>query len=127
MLVGADDSRDEEWNFRWNHNNVGYWYCPNTENKYYYTSENGWKDIERKWYIFDSRGYALENTWYYDSSTNYWYCLDGSCKMVRGSLWLWIDSACYAFDEHGKMYCNCVTPDEYCVDKSGFWINCIFE
>jgi hypothetical protein len=30
-----------------------------------------------------------------------------------------IDDGCYAFDEHGKMYCNCVTPDGYKVDVNG--------
>lgn len=37
-------------------------------------------------------------------------------------LWKWIDSACYAFNEHGEMYCNCVTPDGWKVYESGVWL-----
>lgn len=46
--------------------------------------------------------------------------------MIRGTkdkpLWKWINGKCYAFDYEGKVYCDCVTPDGYRVDKSGFWI-----
>lgn len=46
--------------------------------------------------------------------------------MIRESddkvLWKWINGKCYAFVEDGKMYCDCVTPDKYRVDKSGAWI-----
>ena len=45
--------------------------------------------------------------------------------MIRGSkdkpLWLWIDSDCYAFDECGSMYNNCITTDGYKVDVNGAW------
>ena len=126
-LAGAEDSIDSVWKLGWNRNEIGWWYCTNIDNKYYYTADNGWQEINGEWYIFDNRGYVLESAWYYDESDGCWYYLDGSCKMLSGSkdkpLWIWIDSDCYAFDEHGKMYCNCVTPDGYCVDKSGFWIN----
>lgn len=125
-LVVADSSSDGEWKLGWNRNDVGWWYCTNVKNKYYYTSQNGWKEIDGEWYIFDSRGYALQNAWYYDESDKAWYYLDENCKMVRGSkdtpLWKWIDGGCYAFDEYGKMYCNCITPDGYRVDKNGAWI-----
>ena len=124
-LVGADSSSDGEWKFGWNRNDIGWW-CTDTTNKYYYTSQNGWKEIDGEWYIFDSRGYALQNCWYHDECKNAWYYLDENCKMVRGSkekpLWKWIDCACYAFEEDGKMYCDCVTPDGFSVDKSGIWI-----
>ena len=44
-----------------------------------------------------------------------WYYLDISFKMIRGNtdklLCVRIDSSCYAFDEHGKIYCGCITPD----------------
>ena len=125
-LVGIENSSDNVWKLGWNRNNIGWWYCTNLVNKYYYTAENGWKDISGEWYIFDARGYALEDTWYYDESDGFWYYLDSECKMVRGSkdkpLWAWIDSACYAFNEHGQMYYDCVTPDGYSVDKSGAWV-----
>lgn len=98
---------DAEWKLGWNRNEVGWWFYCDTTNIYYYTSENGWKEIDGEWYIFDSRGYALQDAWYYDNSDNAWYYLDENCKMVRGSkdkaLWKWIDSDCHAFDEHGRI------------------------
>jgi N-acetylmuramoyl-L-alanine amidase len=128
-LVGAESSSgysNGEWKMGWNRNGIGWWYCTDPVNKYYYTSNNGWRNIDGEWYIFDSMGYALEDAWYYDSSDGFWYYLDGSCKIVRGSkdkpLWVWIDSGCYAFDEHGVMYCNCVTADGWRVDETGNWI-----
>jgi len=125
-LIGADNSTNKEWGLGWNHNEVGWWYCSNVENRYYYTAENGWKNIDGEWYIFDSRGYALQDAWYYYEGDKYWYYLGSDCKMIRGSkdkpLWKWIDSSCYAFNESGKMYCDCVTPDWWQVDESGAWI-----
>ena len=122
-LVGVEGSGNGEWKKGWNRNEVGWWFCTNLENRYYYTSQNGWQEIDGEWYIFDSNGYALQDAWYFDESDKAWYYLDENCKMVRGSkekpLWKWIDSACYAFDESGKMYCNCVTPDDYEVDELG--------
>lgn len=125
-LVGVESSGSRVWKFGWNRNDIGWWYCTDTENKYYYTADNGWKEIDGEWYIFDSRGYALEDAWYYDSSDGFWYYLDSGCKMARGSkekpLWVWIDGGCYAFNELGVMYCNCVTTDGYLVGGSGAWI-----
>ncbi|UYZ35668.1 N-acetylmuramoyl-L-alanine amidase [Clostridium beijerinckii] len=109
-LVGVEGASYNEWKYGWNRNDVGWWYSPDPINKYYYTSENGWKEIDGEWYRFDSRGYALQNCWYHDKNKNVWYYLDENCKMVRGvknkPLWKWIDSACYAFDEEGSMYCD---------------------
>ena len=125
-LVGSDNSSNSVWKLGWNRNNIGWWYCSDLVNKYYYTAENGWKEIQGEWYVFDARGYALEEAWYYDNSDGFWYYLDESCKMVRGTkgkpLWVWIDSSCYCFDEHGRMYCNCITPDGWCVNGSGEWV-----
>jgi N-acetylmuramoyl-L-alanine amidase len=125
-LVGAESSGDSVWKLGWNQNEIGWWYCSDLVNKYYYTSQNGWKEINGEWYIFDNRGYALESAWYYDSSNGFWYYLDESCKMVRGSmykpLWVLIDDGCYCFNEYGQMYCNCVTPDGWRVDGSGAWV-----
>ena len=125
-LVGIENSSDDVWKLGWNRNNIGWWYSTDPTNKYYYTAENGSKEIQGEWYVFDSKGYALEDAWYYDSSDGFWYYLDSECKMVRGSrdkpLWVWIDGWCYAFNEHGQMYCNCVTPDGWRVDESGAWI-----
>ena len=125
-LIGVDNSNNEEWKLGWNRNEIGWWYCTDTENKYYYTSQSSWKEIDGEWYIFDSRGYALQEAWYFDKSDGLWYYLDSDCKMVRGSegelLWKWIDSGCYAFDEAGHMYCDCVTPDGWRVDIDGEWV-----
>jgi N-acetylmuramoyl-L-alanine amidase len=126
-LVGADGSDDGKWVHGWNRNDVGWWYYSCLENKSYYTSKDGWQEIDGEWYIFDDKGYALQDCWYYDKGHGHWYYLSSECKMVRGSkdkpLWKWIDSACYAFDEHGVMYCDCVTPDGWKVDGNGFWID----
>ena len=125
-LVGAEDSSGSEWKLGWNRNEIGWWYCTNLVNKYYYKADNGWKEIDGEWYIFDSRGYALQEAWYYDNSEESWYYLDSSCKMIRGNkdkpLWVWIDGGCYAFNECGRMYCDCVTPDGWEVNESGAWI-----
>ncbi|AWK52502.1 N-acetylmuramoyl-L-alanine amidase [Clostridium beijerinckii] len=122
-LVGADGSSDGEWKYGWNLNDVGWWYSTDHINKYYYTSQNCWQKIDGEWYIFDNTGYALEEAWHYDSSDGNWYYLDESCKMVRGTekkpLWLWIDGDCYCFNEHGVMYCDCVTPDGFKVNGGG--------
>ncbi|MFL0168155.1 N-acetylmuramoyl-L-alanine amidase [Candidatus Clostridium helianthi] len=126
-LVGADGSSNGQWKLGWNCNDVGWWYCTDIDNKYYYTSQNGWQEIEGEWYIFDDRGYALQNRWYNDKNKNVWYYLDENCKMVMGSkekpLWKWINGNCYAFGEDGKMYCDCVTPDGWKVNADSAWIN----
>ena len=125
-LVGAESSQGKQWNLGWNRNNIGWWYSPDNVNKTYYTSQNGWKCLDGEWYIFDNKGYALENAWYYDENDGHWYYLDESCKMIYGAkdkpLWKWIDDACYAFDEEGRMYCDCMTPDRWHVDESGGYV-----
>lgn len=125
-LVGAESSNDWQWKYGWNSNAIGWWYSPDPINKSFYTAENGWKEIHGDWYIFDSRGYALQSAWYYDEGYRGWYYLDENCKMVRGKkdkpLWKWIDGGCYAFGEDGRMFRECVTPDGWKVDGSGIWI-----
>ncbi|MFW2491722.1 N-acetylmuramoyl-L-alanine amidase [Clostridium chromiireducens] len=125
-LVGVDSSSYGEWKLGWNRNDVGWWYCSCLENKSYYTSKDGWQNIDGEWYIFDNRGYALQDVWHYDYNYKAWYYLDDNCRMVRGSkakpLWKWIESDCYSFDEYGRMYCDCVTPNGWRVDDSGTWI-----
>lgn len=125
-LVGADGSCDEEWKLGWNQNDVGWFYCTSVDDKCYFKSKDGWQEIDGAWYIFDDRGYALQNAWYHDEKNNVWYYLDENCKMIRGSmdkpLWKLIEDDWYAFGEYGKMYCNCVTADGWRVDESGAWI-----
>ncbi|MBA2884944.1 hypothetical protein [Clostridium beijerinckii] len=68
----------------------------------------------------------MQDAWYYDEGDKIWYYLDNNCKMVRGAkdkpLWKWIDSECCAFNEHGRINCDCITPGGYKVDGSGNWI-----
>lgn len=122
------DTKDNlnDWKLGWNENNIGWWYCTDLNNKYYYTSENGWQCIDNAWYIFDKHGYALCLTWYFDEKEKSWYYLDRNCRKVKGTkekpAWLWIDGFCYAFDEEGKMYFDCITPDGFEVDKGGAWV-----
>lgn len=122
-LVGAESTQNKQWKLGWNRNNIGWWYCTDNINNYYYTLQNGWKCIDEEWYIFDDQGYALENAWYYDKNEGHWYYLDENCRMVYGSkdrtLWKWIDDGCYAFDEEGRMYYDCFTPDGWRVDGNG--------
>lgn len=92
----------------WNKNDIGWWYCTDIENKYFYTSNNGWKEIEGDWYIFDDKGYALQSRWYKDG--NYWFYLQDNCVMACNK-WLWIDGECYYFGDKGGMYANFTTPD----------------
>jgi len=129
-LLGVDNFNEKPWKLGWNKNDIGWWYSTDNVNKYYYTSQNGWKNIDNEWYIFDDNGYALQSAWYYDNSDEHWYYLNDSCKMVKGIkdkiLWLQIDSDCYAFDERGAMYCNSITPDGYQVDESGAMV-CMFN
>ncbi|WP_160687664.1 N-acetylmuramoyl-L-alanine amidase [Clostridium sp. C2-6-12] len=125
-LVGAESSSDGQWKYGWNCNSIGWWYSLDPINKFYFTFDNGWKEIEGEWYIFDNRGYALQSAWYYDEGYKAWYYFDESCKMVRGEndkpLWKWIDGGCYAFGEDGRMYRDCVTTDGFSVDESVAWI-----
>lgn len=107
----------------WNQNNVGWWYCTDVNNGYYYTSDNGWKYINGQWYIFNSSGYALESTWYNDTTNGHKYYLDLNCMRVRGEkdkpLWLLINGSYYGFNEDGQLYVNCTTPDGYKVNENG--------
>lgn len=124
-LCDTNDNLNE-WKLGWNENNIGWWYCTDLDNKYYYTCKNGWQCIDDEWYIFDKYGYALCLTWYFDEKEKSWYYLDRNCKRVTGTKykpeWLWIDGFCYAFDEEGKMYFDCITPDGFEVDTGGAWI-----
>ena len=49
-----------------------------------------------------------------------WYFFGPSGRMVKG--WNWIDGKCYYMDrENGHMLADCVTPDNYTVDRTGAW------
>ena len=93
----------------WNPSPKGWWYCTSLENGYYY--KDVWKQINGDWYSFDGDGYARELEWFKDSDDK-WYYLRENCVMAK-SQWLWIDSACYCFNDSGAMYADCTTPDGY--------------
>lgn len=101
----------------WNKDNVGWWYCTDVDNRYYYKSV--WKPINGEWYYFDDNGYALCNRWV--KYKEKWYYLTSDCSMVYCK-WVWIDGECYCFDKDGAMYENCITPDGYRVDETGAWM-----
>lgn len=110
----------------WNQSAGKWWYCTDVANYCFYTSDNGWKEINGDWYIFDAAGYALQDSWYLSKSDNKWYYLGADCAMIHATsdttpLWRWIHGECYAFDSKGAMYCDCVTPDGYTIDKDGAW------
>lgn len=111
----------------WNQNNVGWWYCTDVNNGYYYTADNGWKYINGQWYIFNSTGYALDNNWYTDPTNGHKYYLDSNCMRVRGEkdkpFWLLINRSYYGFNEDGQLYVNCTTPDGYKVNENGIRSN----
>ena len=102
----------------WNQNNVGWWYCTDVQNGYFY--ENCWKLIDGEWFSFDDQGYAKSNQW--EKYNEKWYYLRADCSMAL-SQWLWIDGECYCFDKDGVMYENCTTPDGYKVDETGSWVH----
>lgn len=52
-LDNSGQSSSSSWKLGWNRNNIGWWYCTDNINNYYYTSQNGWKCIGGEWYIFD--------------------------------------------------------------------------
>lgn len=108
---------DHEWNIGWNKNNIGWWYCNDIKNKFYF--RENWHLIEGEWYYFDYDGYAKHCEWVFEQGN--WYYLKESCKMARNE-WLWIDGECYYFYGSGKMACDTITPDGYKVDSSGAWI-----
>ncbi|WP_297429847.1 N-acetylmuramoyl-L-alanine amidase [Clostridium sp.] len=111
----------------WNLDNVGWWYCTDVNNEYYYTAKDGWKYIDGQWYIFNDVGYALQSTWYADPNDGHKYYLDSNCMRVKGEkdkpLWLNINGALYGFNEEGQLYVNCITPDNYKVNENGIRSN----
>ena len=107
----------------WNQNSEGWWYCTDINNGYYYTADNGWKYINGQGYIFNAAGYALQSTWYTDSTNGHKYYLDSNCMRVKGEkdklLWLSINGSYYGFNEEGQLYVSTETPDGYKVNENG--------
>jgi hypothetical protein len=76
-----------------------------------------------EWYYFGDDGY-MKTGWFCDSDGK-WYYLhpisDGTCgHMYTG--WHLIGGKYYCFSGSGSLYCSCMTPDGYEVDRDGVWI-----
>lgn len=71
-----------------------------------YRDENGlvkndWKQVEEKWYRFDSNGYTICNDWFKNPSNDKWYWLHPDGAMATG--WQLINDKWYFFNEDGEM------------------------
>lgn len=104
----------------WNLDDTGWWYSPDGETYY----SDCWKEIDNKYYSFDSQGYARHDCWIQDNSK--WYYLDEHCEMVQAKMpqyiiWKWINNKCYCFGTDGAIYQDCFTYDNYYVDENGVW------
>ena len=71
-----------------------------------YRDENGlvkndWKQVEDKWYRFDSSGYIICNDWFKNPANEKWYWLHPDGAMAKG--WQLIDEKWYFFNEDGEM------------------------
>ena len=58
--------------------------------------------INGSWFKFNTNGYALENQWYHDETTNRWYWLDKGGYMASKA-WRYINNHWYYFHENGEM------------------------
>lgn len=117
----------KSYEFGWNQNSEGWWYCTDPDKGYYYTANNGWKYIDGQWYIFNQAGYALQSSWYTDLANGYKYYLDSNCMRVKGQkdkpLWININGSYYGFNEEGQLYVSCTTADGYKVNENGARVN----
>lgn len=119
IVFGLTGNNVSGYKLGWNQDEIGWYYCTDIKNKYFYNASDGWKQINAEWYIFDSQGYAYHDSWY--KSGSYWYYLKSSCAMAKNE-WLCINDNFYYFGDQGGMYFNCYTPDGYFVDSDGAWI-----
>lgn len=77
-----------------------------SNNWYYYENNKavtGWKQIGKKWYVFDKTGKMLSKTW--TQSGKKWYYLDANGVMVANK-WLKIGGKWYFFNSDGSMAAN---------------------
>ena len=64
--------------------------------------KNNWKEIDDKWYRFDSNGYTICNDWFKSEILDKWYWLHGDGAMATG--WQLINNKWYYFNADGGMY-----------------------
>lgn len=130
-LLNTQVTAPDKYKKGWIEDSNGWWYCTDAKAGYYYTADNGWQNIDGEWYIFDTRGYALQNKWYHDSSDNNWYYLNKACMMQRNSWILWYD-LWYYVGEHGQMLVDQFFKDgngkSYYLDEDGaMLIGCVIQ
>lgn len=75
-------------------------------NGWQYRDENGlvkneWKQVEDKWYRFDSNGYTICNEWFKNPANDKWYWLHPDGVMATG--WQLINDKWYFFNSDGEM------------------------
>lgn len=63
--------------------------------------KNNWKQVEEKWYRFDSNGYTICNEWFKNPSNDKWYWLHPDGVMATG--WQLINDKWYFFNSDGEM------------------------
>ena len=63
--------------------------------------KNNWKQVEEKWYRFDSNGYTIANDWFKNPANEKWYWLHGDGAMATG--WQLINNKWYFFNQDGEM------------------------
>lgn len=116
---------DEKRDVGWYSENQDVWYFLGPDG----IMQTGWyQDSNGNRYYLNQAHEGTEGQmrygWYLDQQ-GFWYYLSTEHNGVFGKAltgWAWIDGYCYCFDENGKMYAGCTTPDGYQVDPSGRWI-----
>ena len=82
-----------------------------------------WEQVNGKWWIFDSNGYAKMG-WVYDPNYQSWFYIDMKKGMRTG--WIQVNNQWYYLHEAsdarmGCMYAATRTPDGYYVKEDGAW------
>lgn len=82
-----------------------------------------WEQVNGKWWIFDSKGYAKMG-WVYDPNYQAWFYIDVKNGMRTG--WIQVNNLWYYLHEasdgrKGCMYAATRTPDGYYVNADGAW------
>ena len=98
----------------WKQDGKGWWF-ENTDGTYV---SNTWKQVNGKWYVFDSQGY-MRKGWFQENGK--WYYLDNSGAMRTG--WIKENEKWYYMGADGACFINTKTPDGYMVDANGVWID----
>ena len=116
MLIAALLGQNVAYAAEWQQDNSSWYYEEDG------IRQRGWVKDDTGWYHLDDNG-KLHSGWYLEGQT--WYFLntihDGYYGRALTNQWAWIDGYCYLFDQDGKMYADCTTPDGYTVNADGKW------